>query len=111
MKKIIAIILIILFPATVTVYAQIFRSDEIHNHESSNNSTMEYSYESSDDYSGGIFRTDAEEPGLTPPDASEGIGEEGEADAPLNGGLGFLVVCSVAFGVVKLLLHKNANNK
>jgi len=117
MKKIIAIFLIILFPATVTVYAQIYRSEEKHNNEATGiyneppmNSIEEYTEESPEDYSGGLFRSDTQEPGLRP-DVNEGIGEEGEDDAPINDGLGVIIVCSLFFVIIEFFIHKYSNNK
>ena len=104
MKKIVITIMIILFTATGTGYAQIFRSQE---KETGSTSVMKDSPASHTDNvsdNSGLFRAgDAGGPGNRPGN-NEGIGQESEA--PLKDGLGMLVTCSVIFVFVKIFKNK-----
>jgi len=100
MKKILITILVYLFTATTTSYAQFFRDRE-----TNNNGTTENAYGSSgsgDNY-GGFFRTEADNPENRPGDGG-GIGQ----DAPVKEGLHVLIGFCLIFGVVKVV---NENRK
>jgi len=114
MKKNLVAVLIFLymFAVSVTGYAQLYKtkSTEEKNPTTEQNSTVGNISEigiyghpdtstslSENANSGGIFRADATGPGGRP-DVGEGIGEE----APLKDGINVLVLCSIAFVVVKV---------
>jgi len=111
MKKIVTTILIFMFTATVAGYAQIYGRQGTENTETTGiyNDLSVNSTNNADEGSrrfGGLYRSDTQGPGLRPkPDG--GIGKE----APIKDGLGVLLACSVVFGIVEVILHKNANNK
>jgi len=114
LRKILTLVkfgLIFLFTATVTGYTQIYGrqgtentvTTGIYNDLSDNSANNDGESSRS---SGGLYRDDTQGPG-TRPKPGEGIGQE----APIKDGLGVLVACSILFGIVEVVLHKNANNK
>lgn len=102
MKKTVATIMIILFTAIGTGYAQIYKSQETKPGTTSGLKDSPASH--SDDVSGNseFFRAgDATGPGDRPGNGG-GIGQE----APLKDGLHVILVCSLIFGIVKLSYGK-----
>ena len=97
MKKIIFTILIILFTATATGNAQIFKSQDVGTEKPSGlNANTQDSNEG-----GGFFRSEPNDPGNRPGNGG-GIGQE----EPIKDGLGVLIACTMVFSLVKIVNNK-----
>ena len=100
MKRIFFAILIFLFVALITGYAQFFKDDN-----RDNNSYPEKT-EEVNNY-GGFFRSESpSSPGTNRPGHDEGIG----VTAPLDDGVKELIICCIVFGVV-IFLKKRRQSK
>ena len=105
MKKIVFTVMIILFIATGTGYAQFFNNQETETTTEQKDSPSSCSDEVSN--SQGFFRAgDASDPGGRP-GSGGGIGQESQA--PLKDGIGILVTCSVIFVFIKTYKRRRKN--
>lgn len=101
--------MIILFTATGTVYAQIYKNNGAEEtgkiSEQKNISTVHSENNSTNN---GFFKSgDATNPGSRPGNGGA-IGQE--EDVPLKSGLNLLLACSVIFGFVKLYKNKQKHD-
>ena len=105
MKKILITIIIFMFTATVTGYAQFFKDNDSNSGTTGGSSYSEsesgYSSgnsEEGNDY-GGFFKARASKPGGRPDITEEGgIGQQ----APVGDGLPILIVCCVILVIVRM---------
>ena len=105
MKKVFFAIIITLFTANTISYAETNKSqtgaDGSSGYGALYNNTSNNSGEQSENKSGGLFRSDADNPGGRP-DNGDAIGQE----TPVKGGLNILIACCFIFGIIKLSSRK-----
>jgi len=107
MKKILITIIIFMFTATVTGYAQFFKDNNTNRKEATtvSSSFSESRYSSSNSEEGddgaGFFKASTDGPGGRP-GTGGGVGQS----APLDDGLSILIVCCVILVIVRILKNK-----